>query len=153
MSPAARKLAAKHLLSPRLKLTPNDMGISHPTPKRTPTTRTPLVATPKASDCAKTMTSQPSSSGSVNNSSSLTENDNMTDNLLQINVVKRTRLKAKDFFIWSECWLCKYKLWFWNTENFVFLFLQQQQVFRQRFRHVSSKYKSNKYKILVELSL
>ncbi|XP_034827546.1 splicing factor ESS-2 homolog [Maniola hyperantus] len=96
MSPAARKLAAKHLLSPRLKLTPNDMGISHTTPKRTPMLKTPLVATPKPSDCVKT--SHPSSSGNVNNSTNLTENNNITDNLLQINVVKRTRLKAQDFF-------------------------------------------------------
>ncbi|CAH4027842.1 splicing factor ESS-2 homolog isoform X1 [Pieris brassicae] len=75
MSPAARKLAAKHLLSPRLKLTPNDMGISHPS--KTPTPRRPLVATPVRD---------------TGNS------DNITDNLLQINVSKRSRLKAQDFF-------------------------------------------------------
>ncbi|XP_026745177.1 splicing factor ESS-2 homolog [Trichoplusia ni] len=92
MSPAARKLAAKHLLSPRLKLTPNDMGIlSHNTPKRTPTPQRPLVATPRSKKAAR-----PSPAGSVNNDN-LTE-DNLTDNLLQINVAKRTRLKAKDFF-------------------------------------------------------
>ncbi|CAK1541553.1 unnamed protein product [Leptosia nina] len=83
MSPAARKLAAKHLLSPRLKLTPNDMGISHPTTK-TPTPRRPLVATP--------------SHGTPVNGNT-TPDDNLTDNLLQINVAKRSRLKAKDFFI------------------------------------------------------
>ncbi|XP_045454089.1 splicing factor ESS-2 homolog [Melitaea cinxia] len=89
MSPAARKLAAKHLLSPRLKLTPNDVGIlSHATPKRTPTIRTPLVATPKS------VSSAPSTS---TDSSDVTDN-NITDNLLQINVAKRTRLKAQDFF-------------------------------------------------------
>ncbi|CAH2266211.1 jg17799 [Pararge aegeria aegeria] len=98
MSPAARKLAAKHLLSPRLKLTPNDMGISHTTPKRTPIQRTSLVATPKQSDGGKAVSPNPSSSGNVNNSTNLTENNNITDNLLQINVVRRTRLKAQDFF-------------------------------------------------------
>ncbi|XP_053617189.1 splicing factor ESS-2 homolog [Plodia interpunctella] len=90
MSPAARKLAAKHLLSPRLKLTPRDMGIAHATPKRTPT-RGPLVSTPTAKTPQR-----PSSTGSVN-CVSMTEN-NLTDNLLQINVAKRTRLKAQDFF-------------------------------------------------------
>ncbi|VVC92594.1 unnamed protein product [Leptidea sinapis] len=86
MSPAARKLAAKHLLSPRLKLTPNDMGISHPTPKQaTPrlTPRPPLVATPKTADA-----------GNI-----AAEKNNITDNLLQISVAKRTRLKAQDFFV------------------------------------------------------
>ncbi|XP_028036536.1 splicing factor ESS-2 homolog [Bombyx mandarina] len=97
MSPAARKLAAKHLLTPRLKLTPNDMGIlSHAaTPKRTPTRR-PLVATPTTNKNTATST-RPSDSGNVNNSSTVIEN-NLTDNLLQINVCKRNRLKAKDFF-------------------------------------------------------
>ncbi|CAH0595409.1 unnamed protein product [Chrysodeixis includens] len=88
MSPAARKLAAKHLLSPRLKLTPNDMGIAHNTPKRTPTPQRPLVATPRSKKTPRT----PAPSNS-----DVTE-DNLTDNLLQINVAKRTRLKAKDFF-------------------------------------------------------
>lgn len=94
MSPAARKLAAKHLLSPRLKLTPNNMGIlSHATPKRTPTPhRRPLVTTPNS------RSTRPSNAGSVNNSASLSENNNLTDNLLQINVAKRSRLKAQDFF-------------------------------------------------------
>ncbi|CAH0696843.1 unnamed protein product [Spodoptera exigua] len=93
MSPAARKLAAKHLLSPRLKLTPNDMGIlSHATPKRTPTPQRPLVATPIGKK-----TPRPSREGSVNNNMT-TEDNNLTDNLLQINVAKRTRLKAQDFF-------------------------------------------------------
>lgn len=90
MSPAARKLAAKHLLSPRLKLTPNDMGIlAHSTtPKRTPTpNRTPLV-TPNAKKLATPAT----------DSDSVARNDTLTDNLLQINVAKRTRLKAQDFF-------------------------------------------------------
>ncbi|CAH2093730.1 unnamed protein product [Euphydryas editha] len=91
MSPAARKLAVKHLLSPRLKLTPNDMGIlSHATPKRTPTVRTSLVATPK------NVSSSPSTSTS--DSVNATDNNNITDNLLQINLSKRTRLKAQDFF-------------------------------------------------------
>ncbi|XP_049879232.1 splicing factor ESS-2 homolog isoform X2 [Pectinophora gossypiella] len=90
MSPAARKLAAKHLLSPRLKLTPNDMGIFHPaTPKRTPTPQRKLIATPK-----KLATP----TRSVANSENSSENNNLTDNLLQINVAKRTRLKASDFF-------------------------------------------------------
>ncbi|CAH0713847.1 unnamed protein product, partial [Brenthis ino] len=97
MSPAARKLAAKHLLSPRLKLTPNDMGISHTTPKRTPTPKTPLVATPNMSSSTKKVSAIPSSSTTVN-SENVTENNNITDNLLQINVAKRTRLKAQDFF-------------------------------------------------------
>ncbi|XP_023951050.2 splicing factor ESS-2 homolog [Bicyclus anynana] len=95
MSPAARKLAAKHLLSPRLKLTPNDMGISHPTPKRTPIQRTPLVATHKQTDGK---TTPYTSNSDANNGTGLPENNNITDNLLQINVVKRTRLKAQDFF-------------------------------------------------------
>ncbi|XP_073948442.1 ess-2 splicing factor homolog [Choristoneura fumiferana] len=82
MSPAARLLATKHLLSPRLKLTPNDVGILHAaTPKRAPTPRRPLVATPK----------KPAAIDSG------TEN-NLTDNLLQINVEKRARKKAQDFF-------------------------------------------------------
>ncbi|XP_075983453.1 ess-2 splicing factor homolog [Anticarsia gemmatalis] len=95
MSPAARKLAAKHLLSPRLRLTPNDMGIlSHATPKRTPTPqRRPLVATPNAS---KQATSRTNSSGNTNTTGA--EDNNLTDNLLQINVAKRSRLKAADFF-------------------------------------------------------
>lgn len=85
MSPAARKLATKHLLSPRLKLTPHDMGIlSH---ARTPTPRRrPLVATPTRDKATPTT---PTAEGSENN---------ITDNLLQINVAKRTRLKAQDFF-------------------------------------------------------
>ncbi|XP_045503419.1 splicing factor ESS-2 homolog [Colias croceus] len=82
MSPAARKLAAKHLLSPRLKLTPNDMGITHTLPK-TPTPQRQLVATPN-----KTSTTDNTST-----------DNNLTDNLLQINVAKRTRLKAQDFFV------------------------------------------------------
>lgn len=91
MSPAARKLAAKHLNSPRLKLTPNDMGIlSHATPKRTPTPRRPLVATPNTN---KPQTSRSCSATTVTSSST---EDNLTDNLLQINVAKRTRLKAAD---------------------------------------------------------
>ncbi|KAJ0173009.1 hypothetical protein K1T71_011185 [Dendrolimus kikuchii] len=98
MSPAARKLAAKHLLSPRLKLTPNDMGIlSHAhSPKRTTTPqRRPLVATPNV----KPKTPQrPSTTESDNNSATVPENNNITDNLLQISVAKRTRLKAHDFF-------------------------------------------------------
>ncbi|XP_047032653.1 splicing factor ESS-2 homolog [Helicoverpa armigera] len=89
MSPAARKLAAKHLLSPRLRLTPNDMGIlSHASPKRTPTPQRRLVAPARPSP-------RPSRAGSVNNTG-VTED--LTDNLLQINVAKRTRLKAQDFF-------------------------------------------------------
>ena len=96
MSPAARKLAAKHLLSPRLKLTPNDVGISHTTPKqRTP--RTPLVATPNTSNSTKKLTAVSNTNVTVN-SDDMTENNNITDNLLQINVAKRTRLKAQDFF-------------------------------------------------------
>ncbi|KAL0818208.1 hypothetical protein ABMA28_008713 [Loxostege sticticalis] len=85
MSPAARKLATKHLLSPRLKLTPHDMGIlSH---ARTPTPRRrPLVATPTRDKATPTT---PTAEASENN---------ITDNLLQINVAKRTRLKAQDFF-------------------------------------------------------
>ncbi|CAH0402804.1 unnamed protein product [Chilo suppressalis] len=83
MSPAARRLATKHLLSPRLKLTPNDMGIlSHNTPKRAQTPSTPKVTTSKPSTSKTT-------DGATNN---------LTDNLLQINVAKRTRLKAQDFF-------------------------------------------------------
>lgn len=80
MSPAARKFAAKHLLSPRIKLTSNDMGISHPVSK-TPTPKRPLVATP---------THKTQETGNP---------DDITDNLLQINVSKRSRLKAQDFFI------------------------------------------------------
>ncbi|XP_047999101.1 splicing factor ESS-2 homolog [Leguminivora glycinivorella] len=80
MSPAARRLATKHLLSPRLKLTPKGVGIHPHTPKLTPipsprrTPRTPLV--------------QPASQAPTD----------LTDNLLQINVEKRSRLKAQDFF-------------------------------------------------------
>lgn len=88
MSPAAKKLAAKHLLSPRLKLTPNDMGIFTHTPKRLRTPKTPLVA-PKSCIDGNTRTDNPNIQ---------TENNNITDNLLQINVSKRTRLKAQDFF-------------------------------------------------------
>ncbi|CAG5044404.1 unnamed protein product [Parnassius apollo] len=97
MSPAARKLAAKHLLSPRLKLTPNDMGIlAHgTTPKRTSTPRKrPLVATPNMSKQAAT----PSQSLNAEAGSNATGDNTLTDNLLQINVAKRTRLKAQDFF-------------------------------------------------------
>ncbi|CAK1590413.1 unnamed protein product [Parnassius mnemosyne] len=100
MSPAARKLAAKHLLSPRLKLTPNDMGIlAHgTTPKRTTTPRKrPLVATPNMSKKAAT----PTQSLNVEAGSNVTEDNTLTDNLLQINVTKRTRLKAQDFFTTS----------------------------------------------------
>ncbi|XP_063833335.1 splicing factor ESS-2 homolog [Ostrinia nubilalis] len=90
MSPAARKLATKHLLSPRLKLTPHDVGIH----ARTPTPRRPLVATPTHHNATPTRGSatpnMPSTHGSTEN--------NITDNLLQINVAKRTRLKAQDFF-------------------------------------------------------
>ncbi|KPJ14813.1 Protein DGCR14-like [Papilio machaon] len=86
MSPAARKLAAKHLLSPRLKLTPNDMGIAHSTTPKTTPHRTPLVATPNGNKLATPATD------------SVARNDTLTDNLLQINVAKRTRLKAQDFF-------------------------------------------------------
>ncbi|KPJ05244.1 PREDICTED: protein DGCR14 homolog [Papilio xuthus] len=86
MSPAARKLAAKHLLSPRLKLTPNDMGIAHSTTPKTTPHRTPLVATPNTNKLAT-----PATDG-------VARNDTLTDNLLQINVAKRTRLKAQDFF-------------------------------------------------------
>ncbi|CAG9559028.1 unnamed protein product [Danaus chrysippus] len=93
MSPAARKLAAKHLLSPRSKLTPNAMGISHKTPKTTPSPGTPLVATPKTPSSAK----KPENSSPTPESSSQIDN-NITDNLLQINLAKRTRLKAQDFF-------------------------------------------------------
>ncbi|CAB3246396.1 unnamed protein product [Arctia plantaginis] len=94
MSPAARKLAAKHLLSPRLRLTPNDMGIlSHATPKGTPTARRPLVATPNV---IKSRT--PRTPTANNGNTPTTEDNNLTDNLLQINVAKRTRLKAADFF-------------------------------------------------------
>ncbi|CAG9791375.1 unnamed protein product [Diatraea saccharalis] len=83
MSPAARRLATKHLLSPRLKLTPNDMGIlSHNTPKRVQTPRSSIIAT-----------SKPSTPRTTENAT-----NNITDNLLQINVAKRTRLKAQDFF-------------------------------------------------------
>ncbi|XP_041971655.1 splicing factor ESS-2 homolog [Aricia agestis] len=84
MSPAARKLAAKHLLlSPRLRLTPNAVGVlPHTTPKRTPTPRTPLVAPPR-----------PPAPAPLD-----TPTDDITDNLLQINVSKRERLKAHDFF-------------------------------------------------------
>ncbi|KAM3963902.1 ess-2 splicing factor homolog [Aphomia sociella] len=91
MSPAARKLAAKHLLSPRLKLTPHDMGISHATPKRTPTPHRNLVATPRSKKTPQRL-------ASASTDSNVTENNNLTDNLLQISVSKRTRLKAKDFF-------------------------------------------------------
>ncbi|XP_059048693.1 splicing factor ESS-2 homolog [Achroia grisella] len=91
MSPAARKLAAKHLLSPRLKLTPHDMGI-YSTSKLTPSPRTPLVATPRTK---KTPQRSPAVSSASANTA---ENNNITDNLLQISVAKRTRLKAKDFF-------------------------------------------------------
>ena len=99
MSPAARKLAAKHLLSPRLKLTPNDMGIlSHASPKLTPSPCTPRTPrTPRRPLVAHRAAPRPSRAGSVNTSVSVTE-DNLTDNLLQINVAKRTRLKAQDFF-------------------------------------------------------
>ncbi|XP_068623670.1 splicing factor ESS-2 homolog isoform X2 [Battus philenor] len=93
MSPAARKLAAKHLLSPRLKLTPNDMGIlAHgSTPKRGPTQqKRPIVATPNSKKPAT-----PVHSTNVNASIG---NNTLTDNLLQINVAKRSRLKAQDFF-------------------------------------------------------
>ncbi|XP_063541352.1 splicing factor ESS-2 homolog [Cydia strobilella] len=86
MSPAARRLATKHLLSPRLKLTPRGVGVHrhHTTPKPSPTPsptprraiRTPLVQ---------------SAAGQ-------TQTDNLTDNLLQINLEKRSRLKAQDFF-------------------------------------------------------
>nr|XP_026488593.1 splicing factor ESS-2 homolog [Vanessa tameamea] len=96
MSPAARKLAAKHLLSPRLKLTPNDVGILSHTPKRNRTPRTPLVTTPSASTSSKNVSATPSTSGS--DSAGVTTDNNITDNLLQINVAKRTRLKAQDFF-------------------------------------------------------
>ncbi|XP_064074386.1 splicing factor ESS-2 homolog isoform X2 [Vanessa tameamea] len=96
MSPAARKLAAKHLLSPRLKLTPNDVGILSHTPKRNRTPRTPLVTTPSASTSSKNVSAAPSTSGS--DSAGVTTDNNITDNLLQINVAKRTRLKAQDFF-------------------------------------------------------
>lgn len=96
MSPAARKLAAKHLLSPRLKLTPNDVGISHTTPKQR-ASRTPLVATPHTSNSTKNVAAISSSNANVNRCD-VTENNNITDNLLQINVAKRTRLKAQDFF-------------------------------------------------------
>ncbi|XP_046963920.1 splicing factor ESS-2 homolog [Vanessa cardui] len=96
MSPAARKLAAKHLLSPRLKLTPNDVGIlSHATPKRTRTPRTPLVTTPSASS-SRSASAAPSTSGG--DGAGAPTDKNITDNLLQINVAKRTRLKAQDFF-------------------------------------------------------
>ncbi|KAJ8713030.1 hypothetical protein PYW08_008334 [Mythimna loreyi] len=91
MSPAARKLAAKHLLSPRLKLTPAAMGVQHVTPRRSPA----LVA-PRGSPRASPRPPRPSRAGSVNTSLNVTED--LTDNLLQINVAKRTRLKAQDFF-------------------------------------------------------
>lgn len=120
MSPAARKLAARHLLSPRLRLTSSDVGVHCGTPSASraasasasasfaasgtafasltasaSASRTPLVATPNA----KTKTPQrPSSTSIVNSSDAVTENNNLTDNLLQINVAKRTRLKAHDFF-------------------------------------------------------
>ncbi|XP_037292594.1 splicing factor ESS-2 homolog [Manduca sexta] len=95
MSPAARKLAAKHLLSPRLKLTPSNMGILSrtPTPKRTPTQTRPLVATPNINKKTPQRTL-----GEAKTTEPGTENNNLTDNLLQINVFKRTRLKAQDFF-------------------------------------------------------
>ncbi|KAG7303440.1 hypothetical protein JYU34_011958 [Plutella xylostella] len=83
MSPAARRLATKHLLSPRLKLTPNDMGIARSTTPKTPR-RTPLVTTPNARE--------------RNQGSTVAGQTDLTDNLLQINVAKRSRLKAKDFF-------------------------------------------------------
>ncbi|XP_072934533.1 splicing factor ESS-2 homolog [Epargyreus clarus] len=89
MSPAARKLAAKHLLSPRLKMTPNAMGIVPHTPKTPPIPQKPLVATPK--------TKNPKTVAPTGGETPPTV-DNLTDNLLQINVAKRTRLKAQDFF-------------------------------------------------------
>lgn len=102
MSPAARKLAAKHLKSPRHKLTPNYLGIfSHAATPKLPKTRTPtpqrsLVATPKTLNKLATLKGNVDSA-STNNNSSL-ENDNITDNLLQINVAKRDRMTAIDFF-------------------------------------------------------
>ncbi|KOB77572.1 Protein DGCR14-like protein [Operophtera brumata] len=83
MSPAARKLAAKHLLSPRLKLTPNDVGVHHASPKRTPRSR--RRGTPSAHKEASA-----SASGTIDN--------NITDNLLQINLAKRTRVAAAERF-------------------------------------------------------
>lgn len=69
------------------------MGISHKTPKITPSPGTPLVATPKTPSSAKT-----SENPSQTPESSSQTDKNLTDNLLQINLAKRTRLKAQDFF-------------------------------------------------------
>ncbi|XP_063368641.1 splicing factor ESS-2 homolog [Cydia amplana] len=78
MSPAARRLATRHLASPRLKLAPAGVGVQRHTPRPAPAPapRTPLVH--PAAGPAPT--------------------DNLTDNLLQINLEKRSRLTAQDFF-------------------------------------------------------
>lgn len=81
MSPAARRLATKHLVSPKVKLTP--VGLA-----RTDSTSQPKPSTP-ASQRARLVTPT---------HNPVPEKVTLTDNLLQINVAKRTRMKAQDFF-------------------------------------------------------
>lgn len=61
-----------------------------PTPKGTTPRRRSLVATPNS----KKLATQAAGVASKET----TEKNNLTDNLLQINVAKRSRMKAQDFF-------------------------------------------------------